>query len=60
MRTLRANTPCDELDPMTGQFYCPYMDQSGYVNCEYWFGAGSDEDYDLASQDEEVYEAYDI
>lgn len=45
---------------MTGQFYCPYMDQSGYVNCEYWFGAGSDEDYDLASQDEEVYEAYDI
>lgn len=60
MRTLRSSTPCDEADSLTGKHYCPYMDQSGYVDCERWCAAGSDEDYDPASQDEEVYEAYDL
>ena len=57
MRTLRAYTPCDEADPLTGQHCCPYMDQSGYVNCEYWCSAGSDEDY---VPEELEFECYDI
>ena len=58
--TLRSSTPCDEADPLTGKHECPYMDMDGYVDCYYWCSAGTDEDYDPASQDEEVYEAYDI
>lgn len=50
MRTLKRQTPCD-LD----EHVCPYMDRSGYVNCEWWCGAGCDDDYDPASEDEEVY-----
>lgn len=33
---LRSHTPCDERDPLTGQFYCPYMDMDGYVDCQFW------------------------
>lgn len=52
MRTLKRETPCD-----WDEHVCPYMDQSGYVNCEWWCGAGCDEDddHDPASADEEVY-----
>ena len=41
---LRSITPCDEPD-WDGKHHCPYMDSSGYVDCEYWCGAGELEDY---------------
>lgn len=46
--SLKRITPCDEYDPITETHYCPYMDSSGYVNCEYWCSAEEpDPDPDL-------------
>lgn len=33
---LKAHTPCDERDPITGSFTCPYVDMDGYVDCHFW------------------------
>lgn len=33
---LKAHTPCDERDPFTGSFTCPYIDMDGYVDCQFW------------------------
>lgn len=41
--SLRWKTPCDYKDE-NGEYTCPYMSPDGQVNCEYWCGAGSDED----------------
>ena len=35
MMSLRNWTPCDEPD-LEGYHHCPYADDSGYVDCEYW------------------------
>ncbi len=42
--SLRYYTPCDEPD-LEGKHHCPYMDSSGYVNCEYWCSSEEPEDY---------------
>ena len=39
---MKMHTPCDERDELTGEYYCPYMDSSGYVDCEYWCHDESD------------------
>lgn len=43
MASLRSITPCDEAD-WNGEHHCPYMDASGWVDCEYWCGADEPED----------------
>lgn len=43
--SLRWKTPCDERDPMTGEYYCPYMSEDGHVDCAYWCSDHPDEDY---------------
>ena len=53
MRTLKWETPCDHG-------ICPYKDNDGNVDCECWCSAGSDEDYDPASQDEVIYEMMEV
>ena len=45
MASLRTHTPCDERDPVTGQFYCPYIGMDGYVDCHYWCSAEEPADY---------------
>ena len=51
--SLRQHTPCDERDPITGLFLCPYCDGDSYVNCEYWCGAEEPEDRSM--EDEQIY-----
>ena len=41
--SLRWHTPCDDRD-LDGNFYCPYMDSDGEVDCEYWCGADEPDD----------------
>lgn len=53
--SLRWTTPCDEADPLTGQYVCPYMDSSGYVNCEWWCSAEEPEP-DIEEDDLEPWE----
>ena len=50
---LRWTTPCNEPD-INGRHYCPYMDSSGYVNCEYW--CHDEEPEDRSMEDEIIYE----
>lgn len=59
--SLRWRTPCDERDPMTGEFHCPYMDMDGYVDCVYWCSDRPDEDWtpeegDRSMEEELVFE----
>lgn len=39
MMSLKWSTPCDHEGHI-----CPYMDSSGYVNCEWWCSAEEPED----------------
>ena len=41
--SLRSITPCDEVG-WDGLHHCPYVDDDGYVNCEYYCGADEPED----------------
>jgi len=50
---MKMHTPCDERDELTGEYYCPYMDSSGYVDCEYW--CHDESDYDYVPEDEDDY-----
>lgn len=50
---LRWSTPCDEPD-LNGVHHCPYMDSSGYVNCERWCHDEPDQDWEPAE-----YEVFD-
>ena len=43
--SIKAHTPCDERDPMTGEFYCPYIDMDGYVDCHFWCSPEEPADY---------------
>ena len=56
---LKAHTPCDERDPLTGQYECPYIDMDGYVDCHFWCQDIPEPDYPEIDADElEEYQSF--
>ena len=56
---LKAHTPCDERDPITGQYECPYIDLDGYVDCQFWCQDIPEPDYpEIDAEELEMYMSF--